>query len=63
MACGTGETYTSLIIAEDIAGKGKLVLGMVPLARSYVADSWLMEEVTPLKSSMPSQRALTRKLD
>lgn len=30
MACGTGKTFTSLRIAEDIAGKGKIVLYMVP---------------------------------
>ena len=30
MACGTGKTFTSLRIAEEIAGKGKLVLYMVP---------------------------------
>jgi len=30
MACGTGKTYTSLIIAESIAGSGKTVLYMVP---------------------------------
>ncbi|MBU6175638.1 MAG: DEAD/DEAH box helicase family protein, partial [Planctomycetes bacterium] len=30
MACGTGKTYTSLIIAEQIAGVGKTVLYMVP---------------------------------
>ena len=30
MACGTGKTYTSLIIAESIAGAGKTVLYMVP---------------------------------
>jgi predicted helicase len=30
MACGTGKTFTSLMIAEDLAGKGKLVLYMVP---------------------------------
>ena len=30
MACGTGKTFTSLKIAEDIAGNGKLVLYMVP---------------------------------
>ena len=30
MACGTGKTFTSLIIAEEMAGKGKLVLYMVP---------------------------------
>lgn len=30
MACGTGKTFTALKIAEDLAGKGKLVLYMVP---------------------------------
>lgn len=30
MACGTGKTLASLRIAEEIAGKGKLVLYMVP---------------------------------
>ncbi len=30
MACGTGKTLTSLRIAEEIAGKGKKVLYMVP---------------------------------
>ena len=30
MACGTGKTFTSLKIAEDLAGKGKYVLYMVP---------------------------------
>jgi len=30
MACGTGKTYTSLIIAESVAGVGKSVLYMVP---------------------------------
>jgi predicted helicase len=30
MACGTGKTFTSLKIAEELAGKGKIVLYMVP---------------------------------
>ena len=30
MACGTGKTYTSLKIAEEQAGAGKLVLFLVP---------------------------------
>jgi predicted helicase len=30
MACGTGKTFTSLRIAEDLAGNGKRVLYMVP---------------------------------
>lgn len=30
MACGTGKTFTSLRIAEDMVGKGKMVLYLVP---------------------------------
>lgn len=30
MACGTGKTFTSLKIAEELGGKGKLILYMVP---------------------------------
>ncbi len=30
MACGTGKTFTSLCIAEDMGGKDKMVLYMVP---------------------------------
>ena len=30
MACGTGKTFTSLKIAESVAGKGKMVLFLVP---------------------------------
>ena len=30
MACGTGKTFTSLRITEDIAGEGKIALYMVP---------------------------------
>ena len=30
MACGTGKTFTSLLVAQELAGKGKLVLYMVP---------------------------------
>jgi len=30
MACGTGKTFTSLKIAEELGGEGKLILYMVP---------------------------------
>ena len=30
MACGTGKTFTSLKIAEELAGKGKIVLFLAP---------------------------------
>ena len=30
MACGTGKTFTSLCVAEEIFGEGKIILYMVP---------------------------------
>ena len=38
MACGTGKTFTSLKIAEKLAGKGKRVLFLVPSLDAAVAD-------------------------
>lgn len=52
MACGTGKTYTSLKIAEKIAGKGKRVLFLVP-SLSLLSQSlteWTQETSIPLKS-------------
>lgn len=52
MACGTGKTYTSLKIAEKIAGKGKRVLFLVP-SLSLLSQSlteWTQEASIPLKS-------------
>ena len=42
MACGTGKTYTSLMVAEKLAGEGKLVLYMVPslALMSQTVRSW-----------------------
>jgi predicted helicase len=52
MACGTGKTFTSLKIAEKLAGKGKRVLFLVPslslLSQSLV--EWSQESTTPLRS-------------
>lgn len=52
MACGTGKTYTSLKIAEKMAGKGKKVLFLVP-SLSLLSQSlteWTQEASFPLKS-------------
>lgn len=52
MACGTGKTFTSLKIAESIAGKGKRVLFLVP-SLSLLSQSlteWTQESETPLHS-------------
>ena len=51
MACGTGKTFTSLKIAESIAGAGKFVLFLVP-SLSLMSQSiteWTIESGTPLR--------------
>ncbi len=52
MACGTGKTFTSLKIAEEIAGKNKRVLFLVP-SLSLLSQSlteWTQQSKTPLHS-------------
>ncbi|HKM36608.1 MAG TPA: type ISP restriction/modification enzyme [Thiopseudomonas sp.] len=50
MACGTGKTFTSLKIAESMAGKGKVVLFLVPSLSllSQTLTEWTQESQTPL---------------
>ncbi|MDQ1108372.1 putative helicase [Stenotrophomonas rhizophila] len=52
MACGTGKTFTSLKIAEALAGKGKRVLFLVPSLSllSQTLTEWTQEAETPLHS-------------
>ncbi|MEO4002012.1 type ISP restriction/modification enzyme [Mesorhizobium sp. CAU 1732] len=52
MACGTGKTFTSLKIAEDVAGEGKLVLFLVPslALMSQTVREWTADTETPLRS-------------
>ncbi|NHQ88454.1 DEAD/DEAH box helicase [Iodobacter sp. HSC-16F04] len=52
MACGTGKTFTSLKIAEKLAGTGKRVLFLVPSLSllSQTLTEWTQESVTPLHS-------------
>lgn len=52
MACGTGKTFTSLKIAERLAGKGKRVLFLVPSLSllSQTLTEWTQETGTPLHS-------------
>lgn len=52
MACGTGKTFTSLKIAEKVAGKGKRVLFLVPSLSllSQTLTEWTQESTTPLHS-------------
>jgi predicted helicase len=52
MACGTGKTFTSLKIAEALAGRGKRVLFLVP-SLSLLSQSlteWTQESDIPLHS-------------
>ncbi len=52
MACGTGKTFTSLKIAEDLAGEGKFVLFLVPslALMSQTVREWTADTETPLRS-------------
>lgn len=52
MACGTGKTFTSLKIAERLAGKGKRVLFLVPSLSllSQTLTEWTQESDIPLHS-------------
>jgi len=52
MACGTGKTFTSLKIAERLAGKGKRVLFLVPSLSllSQTLTEWTQESAIPLHS-------------
>ncbi|WP_417248708.1 DEAD/DEAH box helicase [Celeribacter sp.] len=52
MACGTGKTFTSLKISEDLVGKGGRVLFMVPslALMSQTVREWTNDSETPLRS-------------
>ena len=52
MACGTGKTYTSLKIAEKMAGKGKMVLYLVPslALMAQTIREWSNDSEIPLHS-------------
>jgi primosomal protein N' len=51
MACGTGKTFTSLKIAENVAGPGKRVLFLVPSLNllSQTLTEWTQESAIPLQ--------------
>ncbi|WP_375651102.1 DEAD/DEAH box helicase [Bartonella sp. OT172YNZD] len=52
MACGTGKTFTSLKIAEALAGQGKCVLFLVPSLSlmSQTIREWTADTAIPLRS-------------
>lgn len=51
MACGTGKTFTSLRIAETVAGRGKTVLFLVPSLAllSQTLDEWTQDTLIDLR--------------
>lgn len=52
MACGTGKTFTSLKIAEHLAGKGKRVLFLVPSLSlmSQTITEWALQSEVEIKA-------------
>ena len=52
MACGTGKTFTSLKIAEDLVGKDGSVLFLVPslALMAQTVREWTNDTTTPLRS-------------
>jgi predicted helicase len=50
MACGTGKTFTSLKIAEQMAGRGRRILFLVPSLSllSQTLTEWTQQSKTPL---------------
>jgi len=52
MACGTGKTFTSLKIAEDLAGKGRTVLLLVPslALMAQTVREWIFDTDTPIRA-------------
>lgn len=52
MACGTGKTFTSLKIAEDLVGAGGMVLFLVPslALMAQTVREWTTDSTTPLRS-------------
>jgi predicted helicase len=52
MACGTGKTFTSLKIAEDLVGANGMVLFLVPslALMAQTVREWTTDSTTPLRS-------------
>ena len=52
MACGTGKTYTSLKIAEEMAGPGKIVMFLVPSLSllSQTLTDWKQQCIYPINA-------------
>lgn len=65
MACGTGKTYTSMKIAEEVAGPGKLVMFLVPSLSllSQTLSDWKQQCRFPIHAFAVCSDASTGKAD
>lgn len=65
MACGTGKTYTSLKLAEQMAGQGKLVMFLVPSLSllSQTLRDWKQQCIYPMHAFAVCSDASTGKSD
>lgn len=65
MACGTGKTYTSLKIAEAMAGPGKIVMFLVPSLSllSQTLTDWKQQCIYPINAFAVCSDASTGKTD
>lgn len=65
MACGTGKTYTSLKIAEEMAGPGKIVMFLVPSLSllSQTLTDWKQQCIYPINAFAVCSDASTGKTD
>ena len=64
MACGTGKTYTGLLVAEQMFGPGKRILVLVPslALMSQMIREWHADATVPLRSfSICSDTEVTTK--
>ena len=65
MACGTGKTYTSLKIAEEMAGPGKIVMFLVPSLSllSQTLTDWKQQCIFPINAFAVCSDSSTGKSD
>lgn len=65
MACGTGKTYTSLKIAEQMVGKGGIVMFLVPSLAllSQTLTDWKQQCIFPINAFAVCSDASTGKAD
>lgn len=65
MACGTGKTYTSLKIAEEMVGPGRIAMFLVPSLSllSQTLTDWKQQCIYPINAFAVCSDASTGKVD